>query len=94
MREDTDSEFQIVFSTLDLTQGQVLRALLRSERIPAVLLDEHTIQTQQLWAPAMGGVRIRVPAEYAAQAKRIIAEFQAGTFELPEDDLPPAPARP
>jgi hypothetical protein len=89
-----EADFETVFRTLDLTQGQVLRALLSSERIPAVLLDEHTIQTQQLWAPAMGGVRIRVPTEYAEQAKRIIAEFQAGTFELPEDDLPPAPARP
>lgn len=84
MDQSAETDFQMVFRTLDLTQGQVLRALLRSERIPAILADEHTVQTQQLWGPAMGGVRILVPAGHAEEAKRIIAAFEAGDFALPD----------
>jgi hypothetical protein len=86
MGEAAETDFQTVFRTLDLTQGQVLRALLRSERIPAILADEHTVQTQQLWGPAMGGVRILVPARHAEEAKQIIAAYDAGAFTLPDAD--------
>ena len=83
-----EPEYLTVFSTLDLTLGQILRARLQGDGIPARLADEHTNQTQQLWAPALGGVRVQVPAKHFDEAKKIIADFESGRLALADDDAP------
>jgi hypothetical protein len=44
--------------------------------------DAHTNQTDPLLSPALGGFRIRVPAERAKEAREILAAIQAGKFEI------------
>jgi hypothetical protein len=83
-----EPDFLTVFRTMDLTLGQILRARLQGDGIPARLADEHTNQTQQLWAPALGGVRVQVPAKHFEEAKRIIADFESGRLALADDDEP------
>jgi len=62
----------------------LMRGCLEASGIPAVLADAHLVQTDLLLAPALGGVRILVPAEYLQQAQEVIEAFGRGDFELDE----------
>ncbi|HZF19377.1 MAG TPA: hypothetical protein VE008_06685 [Burkholderiales bacterium] len=77
-------DFETVFTTLDWHQAQVFGGRLEAEGIPIYLGDVHTNQTDPLLSPALGGYRIRVPAERAREAKEILAAIQAGKFALDE----------
>jgi hypothetical protein len=78
------SDFETVFTTLDWHQAQAFRGRLEAEGIPIYLGDAHTNQTDALLSPALGGFRIRVPADYVREAKEILAAIQAGKFALDE----------
>jgi hypothetical protein len=58
---------------------------LNAAGIPAVLADDQLVQTNLLWAPALGGVRILVPQEYIQQAEAALAALQRGEFALDDD---------
>jgi hypothetical protein len=78
------TDFETVFTTLDWHQATVFGGRLEAEGIPIYLGDAHTNQTDPLLSPALGGFRIRVPAERAREAKEILAAIQAGKFALDE----------
>jgi len=63
----------------------LMRGCLEAAGIPAVLADAHLMQADLLLAPALGGVRILVPADYLQQAQEVIEAFGRGEFELDED---------
>lgn len=54
--------------------AHIARARLEAEGIPAFVTDEHLVGVQPLYADALGGVKVRVPADYAERARRIVAE--------------------
>jgi hypothetical protein len=67
-------------------EAELLRGRLAADGIPATLGDAHTVQTDTLLTTALGGVRIRVPTSFEAQALRTIADLEAGALELMDDD--------
>ena len=67
-------------------EAELLRGRLCADGIPATLADAHTVQTDTLLTTALGGVRVRVPAEFEAEARRTIAALERGAFALDDDD--------
>ncbi len=66
-------------------EAALMQGCLEASGIPAVLADAHLMQTDLLLAPALGGVRILVPATYLQQAQAVIEAFGRGEFELDEN---------
>jgi hypothetical protein len=66
-------------------QANLVQGCLVASGVPAVLADNHLMQTDLLLAPALGGVRILVPEEYLVQAEAVLAAFERGEFALGED---------
>jgi hypothetical protein len=65
----------------DPWEAHILRARLEAEGIPAsVAGDQHIIANWPL-SVALGGAALQVPTPYLAQAREILAAYQAGTFE-------------
>lgn len=54
--------------------------------IPAVLADAHLMQTDLLLAPALGGVRVLVPAEHLQASYDVLAGLARGDYALDEHD--------
>ena len=46
---------------------------LQAEGIPCWLADEHIVQTDMLYSPAIGGIKLQVSEEWAEQAREILA---------------------
>ena len=74
----------------DPVDAQLLQGRLQAEGIPAFLADEHLIQANRLLSIALGGVRVQVPRELLAGARRVIAALEAGEYALDEDSDPEA----
>lgn len=66
-------------------EASLMQGCLEASGIPAVLADAHLMQTDLLLAPALGGVRILVPASYLQQAQAVIEAYGRGEFALDED---------
>ena len=69
-----DSELITIASYSFPHEAHVAKANLDSAGIPAFIADEHTINMQWLFSNALGGVRIKVPVQYAQQAQEILAQ--------------------
>ena len=66
-------------------EASLMQGCLEASGIPAVLADAHLMQTDLLLAPALGGVRILVPADHLQQAQAVIEAFGRGEFALDDD---------
>ena len=66
-------------------EARLAQGCLEASGIPAVLADDQLVQTNFLWAAALGGVRILVPQEFVQQAEAVLAALGRGEFELGDD---------
>jgi len=86
------AEFVTVARVFNVLHAEMLRGCLEGEGIPVTLGDVQTIQTDTLLTVAMGGIRVMVPAPFAAAAQLTLEAIERGALEI--DELPPdaAPA--
>ncbi len=78
-----------VFDTQEESEAQVVRGLLETAGIEALITG---LDAPQDVLPGVGGVVIRVPAEQAEEARRLIEEYRVqGDFSEDEslDETPP-----
>lgn len=84
--EPYEGDFETVAQFFNPIDAFLLAGSLEAAGIPPVVADSNLVQLNSLWAIAVGGIRIRVPAARAAEAKEVIAAFQRGNLALPDDD--------
>jgi hypothetical protein len=68
------------------TDAAVPQGLLEHAGIPTFLKDAHTVQVNNMAAQAVGGVKLQVPSDRAAEARAILQEGGFITAEVPEDN--------
>ena len=66
-------------------EAHILRARLESEDIPAIVADEHLVTANWFLSNAVGGVRVRVPHSFAAQASDIVKALESGSYEISDN---------
>lgn len=83
---DPTSDDFVCVATLDSpTEAHLLKGVLEAVHLTPHLADEHMVRNYSLLSPALGGVRVLVPASEAAAAHRAIAEFEAGAYRLDDE---------
>jgi len=81
-------DFVTVAQFLDPTDAHIMRSCLEAAGVPAIVADANMVQMHSLLSIAVGGVRIRVPESYVAEAKDVIEAFNRGDFALTDDEMP------
>ena len=76
-----DLELDTVFETMEESEAMVIRGLLESAEIDALIVGENAEN-----ALPVGGMAVRVPAEDAEEARNIISEYRANP---PAEDVEP-----
>ena len=84
MQDDPDA-WVTVARFNDPVDAQLLQGRLQAEGVTTFLADQNLVQTHQLLAIAVGGVRVQVAARDAALAAEIIAALDSGDYALDED---------
>jgi hypothetical protein len=67
------------------TEAYLMRGCLQSCGVPAEVADDQHIQANLLIAPALGGVRLLVPAPFLDEAKALLAAHERGELALDDD---------
>jgi hypothetical protein len=80
-QQPDDRELVTVFETMEESQAMVIRGLLESAEIDALIVGENAEN-----ALPVGGMKVLVPAEDADEARRIIEEYRANP---PAEDSEP-----
>lgn len=84
---DPTSDDFVCVATLDSpTEAHLLKGVLEAVHLTPHLADEHMVRNYSLLSPALGGVRVLVPASEVAAAHRAIAELEAGAYRLDDDN--------
>ena len=92
--EPPHGEFVTVIRVFNSLEAEMLRGCLEAEGIPVTLGDAQTVQTDTLLTVALGGIRVMVPAPFAAAARQTVEAVERGALEideLPADAEPAAP---
>lgn len=84
-------DMEIIASQLTYMEAHILVSCLNAAGIPADVGDAQTVQTDWLLSPILGGVRVRVPAQFVAQALEVKEAVKRGELQLDEDFDPGAP---
>lgn len=69
----------------DPIEAHIARGLLASQGIDAHLGDEHSMMANWEWRLAVGGVKLRVPAEQAQRAGEVLRAAENGEYVLEDD---------
>ena len=85
-RESVDPALVAVFDTHQESEAMVVRGLLQSAGIEALV---SSLQAPQDVLPGVGGVIVQVSAEQADQARRLIEEYRVSGPLAPDDPEPP-----
>ncbi len=83
--EPYHGDMTIVAKNLSATEAHLLCACLQVAGIAAHTGDTNLVQTNNLWAIALGGASVRVAADDVDQARAVIAAFERGEFALDDD---------
>lgn len=68
-----------------LPDAQIALGKLDSEGIDAVLADAHLVQTDWLYAIAVGGIKLQVDGADAERARHILARDDSAALDALED---------
>lgn len=88
----TSDDFVAIRHAQTPTEAHLLKGVLESAGLLAVVADAHLAQGNALWTQAIGGVRVLVRASDAEAARQILDDYQAGEFALEGDDASTQPA--
>jgi len=92
-------KFEVVQVFDNYLQAHILKSKLEAEGITCLLQDEQTVTMYWFWSNALGGIKLKVPADEAARARLLMAKIEAeavaaseqpGFFEE-DDDIQLAP---
>jgi len=78
-------EYVVVYTANGQLEGQMIRAFLESHGIQVLAYEESVGMTYGLTITPLGQVDIRVPEAQVEEAQQILADMQAGKYELPPD---------
>ncbi|HED3889012.1 TPA: DUF2007 domain-containing protein [Morganella morganii] len=84
----TRSRYALVAQYLSPLDARIEAGLLESEGIEVMLLDENIVWNNQMYAQAVGGVKLLVNQDELTRAQEVLADYHHGDFGIDEDGEP------
>lgn len=81
----TRSRYTLLAQYLSPLDARIEAGLLQSEGIEVMLLDENIVWNNQMYAQAVGGVKLLVNQDELTRAQDILADYHHGDFGIDED---------
>ncbi len=82
MGETPDSrQYLPVYTAYGQLAGEMIRMLLESVNIPAVIIQESAGAVYGLTIGRLGEVKVMVPAQYVEEAQKVLQDMEEGRLE-------------
>ena len=76
----------VTIATFDtIIEANIIMGRLQAEGVPCWLADEHIVQTDMLYSPAIGGIKLQVDEDREERARQII-NTDWSDIELPYEE--------
>jgi len=76
----------VTIATFDtIIEANIIMGRLQAEGVPCWLADEHIVQTDMLYSPAIGGIKLQVDEDWEERARQII-NTDWSDIELPYEE--------
>lgn len=69
-------ELVVIATSYDIVEAEFLRNHLEAEGFEVYLADENIVSTFNFLAPAVGGIKLKVPDEQAAAAGKFVEDLR------------------
>lgn len=79
------TDFVTVGVYQDIANAHIALGRLEAEGIPAILKDAHFVQTDWLYAIALGGIKLQVEASLESNARRVLETDYSGDIDEDAD---------
>ncbi|HCR3336899.1 TPA: DUF2007 domain-containing protein [Morganella morganii] len=86
----TRSRYALLAQYLSPLDARIEAGLLESEGIEVMLLDENIVWNNQMYAQAVGGVKLLVNQDELTRAQEILADYHHGDFGINDEGEPAA----
>ncbi len=80
-----DKKLVTVATTFDVVEAEMLQSILESEGFEVYLADNNVVGVMNLLANAVGGIKIKVPEDEAADAAEFVENFRNAEIVFDED---------
>ena len=80
-------ELKTIATTYEVFEAEFLRNHLEAEGFEVYLADDNIVGTFNLLAPAIGGIKIRVPEDQADEAQEFVEKLRSAEIIYDEDDI-------
>lgn len=80
-----NEELKTIATTYEVFEAEFLRNHLENEGFEVYLADENIVGTFNLLAPAIGGIKIRVPEDQADEAQEFVEKLRNAEIIYDED---------
>ena len=82
-------DWEILTTVAGAFQAEILGGLLEAQGVPVILLQESAGQyAYPVTIGKLGQVEVYVPAKILEQARQVLADYEAGVFQSPEEPEP------
>ena len=82
----TEQHWVVVGTASGELQAQLLKGLIEAQGVPARLSQEGLAKVYGFGVGPMADVEILVPSDRLAEAQAVLESYQAGDFELDDED--------
>lgn len=80
-----NQELKTIATTYEVFEAEFLRNHLEAEGFEVYLADENIVGAFNLLAPAVGGIKIRVPEDEADEAQEFVEKLRGAEIIYDED---------
>lgn len=77
----------VIATTYDIAEAEFLRNHLEERGFEVYLADENIVSINNFLAPAVGGIKIKVPENQADEARKFVEDLRNAEI-IWEEDLP------
>ncbi|HCM61275.1 MAG TPA: hypothetical protein DIT05_01850 [Morganella sp. (in: Bacteria)] len=84
----TREKFELLSQYLSPLEARIEAGLLESEGIEVMLLDENIVWNNQMYAQAVGGVKLLVSHDDVEKAQSVLDELHRGAYGIDDDGEP------
>lgn len=80
-------ELKTIATTYEVFEAEFLRNHLENEGFEVYLADDNIVGTFNLLAPAIGGIKIRVPEDQADEAQEFVEKLRSAEIIYEDENI-------
>jgi hypothetical protein len=81
--EESDTPPQVVFTTANPLEANLIKSLLEANDVPSIVIDQHYPTLNLFITNALGGIKVCVPGDFVGKAQEVLEAYRKDAGDHP-----------